>query len=299
MDRKTGSIFRGVATALITPFDDGAIDYGSLGRLIEYQISGGVDALLICGTTGEAATLDGREVCELIAFTVERVSGRVPVIAGVGSNCTRVAMGLAEYARASGADAVLAVTPYYNKASEGGLIAHYSAIARAAELPLIIYNVPSRTGMSISLCTWRELMSIEGVCGVKEASGSISYLSRLAALGGGLSIYSGNDDLILPTLSLGGLGVFSVLSNLLPCEVGQIYRSYFSGDIEGARALQLGAMPLIDAIFSEVNPIPIKALLAEVGLCREEYRLPLCALDEARRRELISLFDSSGALPKI
>lgn len=286
------SIFRGAATALITPFSDGAIDYGSLGRLIEYQISGGIDALLICGTTGEAATLDMREVRELISFTVERVSGRVPVIAGVGSNCTSTAVGLAEYARASGADAVLAVTPYYNKASESGLISHYSAIARAAELPLIIYNVPSRTGMSISLGAWRELMNIDGVCGVKEASGSISYLSRLAALGGGLCIYSGNDDLILPTLSLGGSGVFSVLSNLLPREVGDICRLYFSGNIEGARALQLGLMPLIDAIFSEVNPIPIKALLAEVGLCREEYRLPLCPLSEEKRREIIGLFTS-------
>lgn len=270
--------FRGVGTALITPFSDGAIDYPCLERLIERQIEGGADALLINGTTGESATLSESEARTLIAFAVERAGGRVPVIAGVGSNCTEKAAGLAEYARDAGADAVLAVTPYYNKASEHGLVSHYARIANAAGLPVIVYNVPSRTGLSLSVGIWNELLKIDGICGIKEASGSISYVARLAAhFGNDLAIYSGNDDLLLPTLSLGGVGIFSVISNLLPHEVGDICRLYFSGGTEGARKLQLRLMPLIDAAFSEINPIPIKAMLAECGLCREEYRLPLCS----------------------
>lgn len=277
--------FRGVGTALITPFSGGAIDYACLERLIERQIKGGVDALLVNGTTGESATLSETEARELIAFTVERTGGRVPVVAGVGSNCTERAARLAEYARDAGAVAVLAVTPYYNKASERGLISHYSRIANAARLPVIVYNVPSRTGLSLSVGIWNELLKIEEICGIKEASGSISYVARLAArFGKSLAIYSGNDDLLLPTLSLGGMGIFSVISNLLPREVGDICRLYFSEDTEGACRLQLRLMPLIDAAFSEVNPIPIKAMLAECGLCREEYRLPLCPATQEKRK---------------
>lgn len=277
--------FCGVGTALITPFSGGAIDYTCLERLIERQIDGGVDALLINGTTGESATLSENEARALIAFAVERADGRVPVVAGVGSSCTERAAGLAEYARDAGATAVLAVTPYYNKASERGLISHYARIANAARVPTIVYNVPSRTGLSLSVGIWHELLKINGICGVKEASGSISYVARLAArFGNDLAIYSGNDDLLLPTLSLGGMGIFSVISNLLPREVGDICRLYFSGDAEGARKLQLRLIPLIDAAFSEVNPIPIKAMLAECGLCREEYRLPLCSPTQEKRK---------------
>ncbi len=290
-------IFRGTATALITPFSDGRIDYASLGRLIEHQISGGIDALLVNGTTGENATLDISEAKELISFAAERISGRVPLVAGVGSNCTAKAAELSRWAHDAGADAVLAVTPYYNKASERGLIAHYSEIASAAMLPVVLYNVPSRTGMSISPHIFSELSRIEGIVAVKEASGSVGSVARISALcGERLDIYSGNDDLITPVLALGGLGVFSVLSNLLPVQVGGICRHYFSGDAAAATRLQLSLVPCIDAIFSEVNPIPIKALLAEAGLCREEYRLPLCPLSSERRKAIVELFTSLGYL---
>lgn len=290
-------IFRGTATALITPFSSGRIDHEALGRLIEHQISGGIDALLINGTTGENATLELSEAKELISFAAERVGGRVPLIAGVGSNCTAKAAELSRWAHDAGADAVLAVTPYYNKASERGLIAHYSEIARAARLPVVLYNVPSRTGMRLSPKILSELSRIEGIAALKEASGNIGSVARISALcGDRLGIYSGNDDLITPTLALGGLGVFSVLSNLLPVQVGQICKLYFSGDASAATRLQLSLIPCVDAIFSEVNPIPIKALLAEVGLCREEYRLPLCPLSEEKRKEIIGLFTSLGYL---
>ncbi len=292
MKKALGGVFSGVATALVTPFCDGRIDYKSFEKLIEYQIAHKIDALLFLGTTGESATLTEKEKHEIIDFAISSVGGRVPVIIGTGSNCTESAIRLSSFADEAGADAVLVVTPYYNKASRRGLAEHYKMIADSIDCPIIAYNVPSRTGVSIPLEVYEELAEHERIVAVKEASGSISEMARLLArCGNGLDVYSGNDDMILPTLSLGGKGVISVMSNLLPREMGDICRAFFAGDIERARALQLRYLPLINAIFDEVNPIPIKALLARHGLCREEYRLPLCQLDGEKKKRLFAIED--------
>lgn len=284
-------LFNGVCTALITPFKDGKIDYVSLKKLIEFQIENGVDALLINGTTGESATLTEQEKREIIDFSVREVNGRVPLIAGTGSNDTKKAVELSQYACEVGADGVLVVTPYYNKASAQGLIEHYEKIANEVDVPLIIYNVPSRTGVNIPISVYERLSKHKNIVGVKEASPSVSDFARLCAkCGSNLALYSGNDDLIVPFLSLGGMGVFSVLSNALPKEIGDICRLFFEGKTKEASALQLALMPLIDAIFSEVNPIPIKALMAHLGFCCEEYRLPLCKMSEIKKARLIEVF---------
>lgn len=288
MKKNNTSVFQGVATALITPFSNGRIDYDSAERLIEFQISEGIDALLVCGTTGESATLSEKEKKELIRFTVDQVGGRVPVIAGTGSNCTSSAVNLSRYAEGAGADVLLCVTPYYNKASDEGLILHYRAISEAVGIPVMIYNVPSRTGLNISPHLYEALASLDNVVGVKEASGSVAYFAELEEkYGEMLDIYSGNDNLMLPSLRVGGSGIFSVLSNLLPSDVGSLYRLWISGNDEGASELYERLLPLIEALFSEVNPIPVKALLASIGLCREEYRLPLCPLSEDKRKVLL------------
>ena len=284
-------IFQGVATALITPFKDGKIDYSSLKNLIEFQIESGIDALLINGTTGESATLSYKEKQELISFAVREVAGRVPLIAGTGANDTKIALELSKFAKDAGADALLVVTPYYNKASREGLIMHYSSIADTVDLPLILYNVPSRTGVNISLEVYEELAKHSNIVAVKEATASISDFAKLSHLcGKQLDLYSGNDDMITPTLALGGKGVISVISNLLPKETGDICRLWFNGKIKEATELQLKLLPLINAIFSEVNPIPIKALLSHLGLCEEEYRLPLCPMNEKKKAEMIEVF---------
>lgn len=285
-------IFQGVATALITPFKDEKIDYSSLKNLIEFQIESGIDALLINGTTGESATLSYKEKQELISFAVRGVAGRVPLIAGTGANDTKIALELSKFAKDAGADALLVVTPYYNKASREGLIMHYSSIADTVDLPLILYNVPSRTGVNISLEVYEELAKNSNIVAVKEANASISDFAKLSQLcGKQLDLYSGNDDMITPTLALGGKGVISVISNLLPKETGDICRLWFNGKIKEATELQLKLLPLINAIFSEVNPIPIKALLSHLGLCEEEYRLPLCHMNEKKKAEMIEVFE--------
>lgn len=290
MKKNKKPIFIGAATALITPFSGGEVDYASLERLIEFQIGEGIDALLINGTTGESATLSEQEKREMIAFTVRRVNKRVPVIAGTGSNSTKKAVRLSEFASDVGADAVLAVTPYYNKASADGLLAHYRAIAQSIDVPLIVYNVPSRTGVDIPLAVYEELACAEGIAAVKEASGSISAVSGIIErCAGELDVYSGNDDMILPSLSLGALGVISVLSNFMPRAVAELCRSFFDGRLKEARDMQLRMLPLIRALFCEVNPIPIKALMAHYGYCKEEYRLPLTPLDKKKRDILIHL----------
>ena len=279
-----------MATALITPFKNGNIDYISFKKLIEFQIEQGIDALLVNGTTGEGSTLSEAESQELIAFAVREVAGRVPLIAGTGSNSTKKALSLSEFASDVGADALLVITPYYNKASKNGLIMHFSMIADRVEIPIIIYNVPSRTGVNIPIDVYSELANHKNIVGVKEASSSISDFAKLSqACGEALDLYSGNDDLILPTLSLGGKGVISVLSNLFPKETSDICKLYFAGKTKEATELQLKLLPLINAIFSEVNPIPIKALLANRGFCAEEYRLPLCPLDETKRKALFEI----------
>lgn len=294
MKSKSKPIFTGACTALVTPFHDGKIDYFSLKNLIEFQISNGIDSLLVCGTTGESATLLDLEKRELISFVIREVAGRVPVIAGTGSNDTKRAVALSEFANESGADALLVVTPYYNKASNEGLINHYGAISNAVDIPIILYNIPSRTGVNISLEVYDELLKHNNVKALKEASGNVSYLAKIAQrYGDSLDIYSGNDDLILPTLSLGGTGVISVLSNALPKETAKICKSYFEGKIQDATSLQLQLLPLINALFSEVNPIPIKALLSHLKLCHEEYRLPLCQMNEKLKDELIKRYQNT------
>ncbi len=291
-DRK--ALFTGVCTALITPFCNGKIDYPALKKLIEFQIESGIDALLINGTTGESATLAECEKRELISFAVREVGGRVPLIAGTGSNSTAKALHLSEFASDVGVDGILVVTPYYNKASAEGLITHYETIADRVDIPLIIYNVPSRTGLNIPLFVYNKLANHKNIVAVKEASPSVSDLAKLSAkCGDRLDIYSGNDDLLLPTLSLGGKGLISVISNILSRETVEICKLYFTGKTKEATALQLKLLPLINAIFSDVNPIPIKALLSKECFCKEEYRLPLCPMNEEKKQ---ALFDTWNAL---
>ncbi len=291
MSRKK-TIFTGVCTALITPFEDGEIDYKALKNLIEFQIKSGIDAILINGTTGESATLSEKEKQELIAFAVREVGGRVPIIAGTGSNSTKKAVELSQFASDVGVDAILVVTPYYNKASNEGLIDHYEAIANAVDVPIILYNVPSRTGVNIPLPVYERLAEHKNIVAVKEANPDVSAMAKLCAkCSDRLDIYSGNDDLILPTLSLGAKGVISVLSNILPKEVGEICKLWFAGKIDQACALQLRLLPLINAIFSDVNPIPIKALMAKENFCQEEYRLPLCKMSEGKKKELFYAYE--------
>ena len=292
MKKGNKSIFKGAATALITPFKDGKIDYSALKNLIEFQIESGIDALLVNGTTGESATLSECEKRELISFTVREVGGRVPIIAGTGSNDTKKALHLSQFASDVGADAVLVVTPYYNKANNDGLIQHYVTIADAIEIPLILYNVPSRTGVNIPLDVYEKLSENKNIIAVKEANPSITDFARLSEkCGNKLDLFSGNDDLIIPTLALGGKGVISVISNALPKETSNICKLWFDGKVEEARTLQLRLLPLINSIFSDVNPIPIKALLSHLGFCEEEYRLPLCKMNEQKKKALFEAYN--------
>ena len=293
MKNSKNTLFTGVCTALITPFKNGEIDYPSLKRLIEFQIEQGVDALLINGTTGESATLSECEKRELISFAVHEVGGRVPLIAGTGSNSTKKAIHLSQFACDVGADAILVVTPYYNKASNEGLIEHYEAITNEVDVPLVLYNVPSRTGVNIPLSIYERLANHKNIIAVKEASPSVSDFAKLSQkCGEKLDLYSGNDDLLLPALSLGGKGIISVVSNILPKEMGNVCKLYFTGKTKEATALQLKLLPLINAIFSEVNPIPIKAIMSHMGFCKEEYRLPLCPMNEDKKKALFDVFDS-------
>lgn len=286
------TIFTGACTALITPFKDGEIDYSSLKNLIEFQIAQEIDALLINGTTGESATLTEQEKRELFSFAVREVGGRVPIIAGTGSNSTKKAMDLSQFACDVGADAILVVTPYYNKASADGLIRHYEAIAKSVDAPIILYNVPSRTGVNIPLHVYDELAEIENIVAVKEASASVSDLAKLCEkCSDRLDIYSGNDELLLPALSLGGIGVISVISNVLPKEMSELCKLFFAGKVKDATVLSQKILPLINAVFSEVNPIPIKALLSYNDFCVEEYRLPLCPMSEDKKRILFETYE--------
>ena len=280
-------IFKGCATALITPFRDGEVDYFAMGELIERQIAGGVSALVICGTTGEASTLSVYEHLKCIDFAVRYVNGRIPVIAGSGSNCTKKSMQISKKAAELGADALLVVTPYYNKASDDGLVAHFESIADVSSAPIILYNVPSRTGVNIPLSVYSRLSQNENIIGVKEASGNLSAIASLVAeCGERLDVYSGNDDQILPILSLGGLGVISVASNISPNNIEMICKNYFSNETVLAKRMQLELMDLINVLFCEVNPIPTKYALSLMGLCDGELRLPLCEPAEASKEKI-------------
>ena len=284
------TIFRGAAVAIITPFKDGAVDYDCLGRLIDRQIESSTDAIVICGTTGESSTLTDEEHRECIRYCVERTAGRVPVIAGTGSNDTDYAIDLSRYACEVGADALLLVTPYYNKATPKGLIKSFTAVADAATKPIILYNVPSRTGVNITLPVYKELAKHERIVAVKEASGNISQIAALfAECGDSLDIYSGNDDQIVPILSLGGKGVISVLSNVVPRETHDICQLYFDGKTTESAKLQLELLKLANTLFCEVNPVPVKTAMSLLGYCTEEMRLPLCEMEDANREKLISV----------
>jgi len=287
---KKDLIFKGVATAIVTPLNEKGIDYNSFERLIEFQIAGGVDAIVVAGTTGESPALDDREHRELINFAIEKINGRVPVIAGTGSNDTNYAVELTRHACEAGADGVLCVTPYYNKTTQRGLIKMYNTIADASTKPVILYNVPSRTGVNIAPETYLELAKHPMISAIKEANGDISSLAQTASLvGDDLYIYSGNDDQIVPILSLGGMGVISVLSNILPKETCEICERFFAGDIKGSCDLQLKLLPLINQLFCEVNPIPVKAAVSAMGFGDNYLRLPLVEMEENNKQKLFEL----------
>ena len=288
-------VFRGAATALITPLTENGVDYEAFGRLIDWQIEQGIDALVAAGTTGEASTLTDEEHVEVIRFCVERAAGRVPVIAGTGSNDTQYAIWLTQEACKAGADAVLVVTPYYNKATQKGLIAMYTAIADASTKPVILYNVPSRTGVSIEPSTYLALADHPNIAAIKEANGNISKIVETAALvGDKLDIYSGNDDQIVPVLSVGGSGVISVLSNVVPAQTSQICHKFFEGDVAGSAKLQFEYLQLANTLFCEVNPIPVKAAMAAMGWCENTLRLPLTPMDSANYEKLMAVMRRHG-----
>ncbi len=283
-------IFRGAATALITPLNAEGVDYDRFGKLIDWQIAEGIDALVIAGTTGEGSTLTDEEHREVLRFAVERAAHRVPIIAGTGSNDTDYAISLTRFACDVGADAMLVVTPYYNKATQKGLVRMYTAIADASTKPLILYNVPSRTGVGIEPATYAALAEHPMIRAIKEANGNISKIVETAALvGDKLDIYSGNDDQVVPILALGGAGVISVLSNVMPKATSEMCHSWFRGDIAASRRMQLDYLPLINALFSEVNPIPVKAAMAAMGWCENFLRLPLTEMEEAHAEKLYAL----------
>ncbi len=291
------TVFTGVGTALITPLDANGINYDLFAKLIEQQISGGVNALVVCGTTGEASTLTDEEHKEAIKFVVEKTAGRVPVIAGTGSNDTDYALSLTKYACDVGVDAVLVVTPYYNKATQNGLVKLFTSIADVSTKPVILYNVPSRTGMNITPKTCAILAEHENIVAIKEASGNISQIAEIAALvKGKMDIYSGNDDQIVPIMSLGGKGVISVLSNVVPEKTVEICDKFLSGDVNGSCDLQLQLLDLINALFCEVNPIPVKAAMAKMGYCENYLRLPLTEMEEANAEKLYEIMRKHGVI---
>ena len=291
------AIFKGAGVAIVTPMKDNQdVNYDKLEELINIQIAEGTDAIIIAGTTGESSTLTMEEHKDVIKAAVEFTKGRIPVVAGTGSNCTRTAIQLSQEAEEAGADGLLIVTPYYNKATQQGLISHYSQIADSTKCPIIMYNVPSRTGCNLLPETvLRIAEECPNVVGIKEASGNISQVAKLAALcGNRLAIYSGNDDQIVPILSLGGKGVISVLSNVVPDVVHQIVDSYLNGDIVTAKKLQLQYLPLANALFTEVNPIPVKAAMQMIGYDAGGLRLPLTELEEAHRAPLMLVLREAG-----
>ncbi len=297
MSKLKKTIFTGAATAIVTPFRDGGIDYETFGNMIETQIAGGIDGIVVAGTTGEAATLSHEEHCDLLRFAVEKVAGRVPVIAGTGSNDTAYGIELSKYACEVGCDALLLVTPYYNKATPKGLIQNFLATADATDKPIILYNVPSRTGVNISLPVYRELAKHERIVAVKEASGNLSAIAELISeCGDALDVYSGNDDQIVPIMSLGGKGVISVWSGIQPREAHDLCAACLAGDFKTGAEMQLKYLKLMNTLFCEVNPVPVKAASALMGLCGPEIRLPLCEMEEANHEKLKSVLRAYGLI---
>lgn len=294
------AIFTGAGVAIVTPFkDNGDVDYESFAKNIEFQIANGTDAIIVCGTTGEASTLSHEEHLDVIRYCVKCVNGRIPVVAGTGSNCTETAIYLSQEAEKAGADGLLIVTPYYNKATQKGLYEHFKLIADAVKIPIILYNIPGRTGgvnilpeTVVRLCT-----EVENIVGVKDATGNISQVAKLMSIADGkVDLYSGNDDQIVPLLSLGGKGVISVLSNVAPTETHDICAKYFAGDVEGSRDLQLKAIALIEALFCEVNPIPVKKALHLMGMMGGTLRRPLTVMEDANAAKLEKAMKEFGIL---
>lgn len=282
-------VFQGMATAMVTPMTAAGVDYDALGRFIDFQLEAGINALVAVGTTGESATLTPEERNKVISFTVERVNGRVPVIAGTGANNTAHAIDYSVSACESGADALLVVTPYYNKATQNGLIAHYTAIADKVTKPIILYNVPSRTGCNLLPATVAALAEHPGIAAIKEASGSMSQVVELIArCGDKITVYSGEDGLTVPILSMGGMGTISVLSNVVPKKAVEMTDAFFAGDVRRAAALQCELLPLINCLFSEVNPIPAKAAVSAMGFGEEHIRLPLTPMEAPAREKLFA-----------
>lgn len=281
-------VFKGAGVALVTPMNaDGTVNYDTLGKLIDFQVSSGTDAIISCGTTGESATLSAKERNEIIKFTVKKVAGRIPVIAGTGSNSTESALNNSIEAEKLGVDGLLIVTPYYNKTSQRGLIEHYTYIADRVNIPIVLYNVPSRTGVNIKPETYFELSKHQNICAVKEASGDISAVAKIRAMcGDDLAIYSGNDDQIVPMLSLGALGVISVFSNICPKECHAIAKEFFNGNVISASEMQIKYLELINSMFCDVNPIPVKEALNIMGYNCGKCRMPLCQLSEKNHNNI-------------
>ena len=291
-------VFTGAGVAIITPmYPDGSINYEKFAELIEYQIAHQTDAIVVCGTTGESAAMSEKEHMECVEFAVRQTAGRIPVIAGAGSNDTAVACELSKASKAAGADALLHVTPYYNKTSQRGLVAHFTAVADATDLPVILYNVPGRTGVNISVDTYAELSRHPHIAATKEASGSVAHVAAIRArCGEDLVVYSGEDGLITPILSLGGAGVISVLSNVIPEETHAICQRFFDGDVQGSAELQLKYLDLVNALFMDVNPIPVKDAMNLMGWDVGECRLPLVGMTEVQKAKLADVMRSAGVL---
>jgi len=293
------AVFTGAGVAIVTPFkENGEVDYEKFAELIEFQIAGGTDAIIVCGTTGESSTLTHEEHLDVIRYCIRQVAGRIPVVAGTGSNCTETAIYLSTEAEKAGADALLLVTPYYNKATQKGLYMHYKAVAKSVKIPCILYNVPSRTGCNIAPETVVKLCTeVENIAGVKEASGDISQIVKLMSLARGkVDLYSGNDDQIVPLLALGGKGVISVLSNVAPRQAHDICERFFAGDVEGSCREQLRAIPLCKALFCEVNPIPVKKALNLMGKGAGTLRMPLTEMEEENAAKLEKAMREYGIL---
>ena len=291
------AIFEGAGVALVTPFKaNGDVNYDKLEEILEEQIAGGTDAIVICGTTGEASTMSPEEHLSVIKYGCEVVKGRIPVVAGTGSNCTREAVYMSQKAEEVGADGVLLVTPYYNKATQNGLIAHFTTIAEAIKIPALLYHIPGRTGVTmkpetiVSLCK-----NVPNIVGVKEASGNFSSIATMMNMADGcIDVYSGNDDQIVPLLSMGGKGVISVLSNVAPKQTHDICQKFFDGDVKGSLQMQLDAIPLISALFSEVNPIPVKTAMNLMGMNVGPLRMPLCEMEEDTKTALAKEIEKFG-----
>ncbi len=291
------AVFKGAGVAIVTPFTkNNEVDFDKLGELIEYQIAGGTDAIIICGTTGEASTLTHEEHLECIRYTVNKVAKRVPVIAGTGSNATDTAIYLSQEAESYGADALLLVTPYYNKATQKGLIAHFTEVANSVKIPIILYNVPGRTGCNITPQTVATLVNnVDNIVGIKEASGNIAQVAEVMQLTGGkIDLYSGCDEMVVPIMSLGGIGVISVLSNIAPRETHDMVMKYLEGDVAGSRELQLKYLPLINALFCEVNPIPVKKAVNLMGMNVGHLRMPLTEMEPANAERLLKEMQAVG-----